>query len=138
MSGVLQGSVLGPTLFIYFINDMPDILKCFVKFFADDTKVYTAVQSEEHCRLVQNSTDQLVQWTKDWHIRFNTRKCQILHVGKNNPEFKYFMDGRELQCIEAEKDLGVSVDKDLKFEQHINEAVKKANKIAGMITLHSI
>lgn len=44
------------------------------------------------------------------------------------------MDGRELQCIEVETDLGVFIDKDLKFEQHINENVKKANKIAGMIT----
>ena len=43
---------------------MPDILKCFVNNFSGDTKVYTAVQSEEHCRLMQNSTDQLVQWTK--------------------------------------------------------------------------
>ena len=133
-SGIPQGSVLGPTLFIYFINDMPDILKCFVKIFADDTKVYTAVQSEEHCRLMQNSIDQLVQWTKGGQMKVTSDKCQILHVGKNNPEFKYFMDGRELQCIEAEKDLRVFVDKDLKFEQHINEAVRKANKIAGMIT----
>ena len=66
--------------------------------------------------------------------QFNSDKCKILHVGENNPEFIYFMDGRELQCIEAEKDLRVFVDKDLKFEQHINEAVRKANKIAGTIT----
>ena len=102
-SGVPQGSVLGPTLFIYFINDMPENLRCFVKIFADDITVCTAVQSDKHCRLLQNSIDQLVQWTKDWQLKFNDR-CKILHVGKNNPEFKYFMDGRELQCIEVEKD----------------------------------
>ena len=60
------------------------------------------MQSGEHRRLLQNSIDQLVQCTKDWQIKFND-KCKILHVGKNNPEFIYFMDGRELQCIEAGK-----------------------------------
>ena len=60
MSGIPQGSILGPMLFIYFINDMTEFLKCFVKIFADDTKVYTAAQSEEHCRLMQNRIDQLV------------------------------------------------------------------------------
>ena len=80
---------------------MPEILKCFVQIFADDTKVYTTMQSEEHCfcRLLQNSIDQQVQWTKDWQKKSNKDKCKILHVGKNNPEFKYFMDGRELQYI---------------------------------------
>ena len=120
-SGVPQGSGLSPTLFIYFINDMPEILKCLVKIFADDTKVYTAAQSEEHCRLMQNRTDQLVQWTKDWQIKFKSGKCKILHVGKYNPGLKYFMYGRELQCTEVEKDLGLFIDKDLKFEQHMNE-----------------
>ena len=57
-------------------------------------------------------------------------------LGKNNPEFNYFMDGRELQCIEVQKDQGVFVDKDLKFEQYemILKKKKKANKILGMIT----
>ena len=134
MSGVSQGSVLGPTLSIYFIDDMPEIVNCFNKIFADDTKMYTTVQSEEHCRLMQNNIDQLVQWTKDWQLKFNNDKCKISQVGKNNPEFRYFKDDRELQCTEGEKDLGVFVDKDLKFEQYINETVKKAYKIAGMIT----
>ena len=57
---------------------MPDIIKCFVKNFADDTKVYTAVQSEEHCRLMQNSIDQLVQW----QLKFNNDKCKISHDWK--------------------------------------------------------
>ena len=59
---------------------------------------------------------------------------KLLHFGKNNPQFKYFMHGREFQCIVVEKDWGVFVDKDLKSERQINEIVKKADKIAGMIT----
>ena len=60
--------------------------------------MFTAAQSEEHCRLMQNRIDQLVQWTKDWQIRFNSGKYNVLkiHVGENNAEFKHFMDGREL------------------------------------------
>ena len=69
---------LGPTLFIYFIYDMPEIVNCFIKISADDTKVYTAVQPEEHCRLMQNSIDQLVQW----QLKFNNDKCKISHDGK--------------------------------------------------------
>ena len=68
MTGVPQGGVLDPTLFIYFINDMPEILKCFIKIVADDTKVYIAMQSGEHRRF-QKSIDQLVQWTKDCQIQ---------------------------------------------------------------------
>ena len=80
MSGIPKGSVLGPTLFIYFIYDMPEIVNCFIKISADDTitKVYTAVQPEEHCRLMQNSIDQLVQW----QLKFNNDKCKISHDGK--------------------------------------------------------
>ena len=94
-SGVPQGSVLGPTLFIYFINDMPENLRCFVKIFADDITVCTAVQSDKHCRLLQNSIDQLVQWSnsKDWQLKFSYDTRKMFHVGENNPEFKYFMDG---------------------------------------------
>ena len=83
--------------------------------------MFTAAQSEEHCRLMQNRRDQLVPWTKDWQIHFKSGKCKILHVGKYNPGLKHFMYSRELQCTEVEKDLGLFIDKDLKFEQHMNE-----------------
>ena len=111
---------------------MPEILNCLIKIFADKPTVYTAVQFDEHRRLLENSVDQLVQRTKDLQLKFNN-ECKILHVGKNNPELKYFMDGRKLQCIEIEKDLGVLVDKDREFdfEQHINETVKKEDKTVG-------
>ena len=104
---------------------MPEILNCLITIFADKPTVYTAVQFDERRRFLQNSVDQLVQCTKDLQLKFNN-ECKILHVGEKNPELKYFMDGRELQCIEVEKDLGVLVDNDREFdfEQHLNETQK--------------
>ena len=81
-SGVPQGSVLEPTLFIYFINDMPDTLDCLVKIFADDTKAYSSVHSADMHKTLQANIDKLVQWTDEWQIRFNSDKCKVLHLGK--------------------------------------------------------
>ena len=133
-SGVPQGSVLGPTLFVYFINDMPDVLDCLIKIFADDTKVYSSVHSPDQCEKLQESIDKLVDWTNQWQISFNTDKCKVLHLGRDNPCHRYKMDGNDLESTEVEKDLGVHVDKDLSFDFHMNECVKKANKIVGMIS----
>ena len=83
---VFTTSVLGPSLFVYFMNGIPEILKCFIKIFADDTKEYTAMQSDKHRRLPQNNIDQLVQWTKDWQIKFSNDQCKSFHIGQNNPE----------------------------------------------------
>ena len=86
-----QGSVLGPSLFIYFINDLPDVTNSLLKIFADDTKVYSKIQSEEDRDKLQISIDQMVKWTDKWMIKFNGDKCKILHLGKNNPKYQYFM-----------------------------------------------
>ena len=67
-------------------------------------------------------------------MKFNSNKCKILHVGENNPAVSYYMDGSELESSGVEKDLGVLVDSKLKFDQHINETVKKSNKLVGVIT----
>ena len=133
-SGVPQGSVLGPTLFIYFINDMPDIVNCLVKVFADDTKAYAGVGSQDKARELQINLDNLVSWTKDWQINFNKEKCKVVHLGKNNCKFAYKIDGSPLQVETVEKDLGVHVDDRLTFNTHITETVKKANKLVGMIS----
>ena len=133
-SGVPQGSVLGPTLFIYFINDMPDTLDCTVKIFADDTKAYTEVQSTEQRDRLQRNIDNLLHWTNLWQIKFNCSKCKILHIGRKNPCYNYVMNGLNLQETKLEKDLGIYVDNNLTFEGHINEIVNKANRLVGMIS----
>ena len=136
-SGVPQGSVLGPILFIYYINDMPDLVNCSMKIFADDTKAYMAIPTEKERDNLQDCIDKLNSWTDNWLLRFNTDKCKVLHIGRNNPRYNYYMtNGNDRNKIEetvAEKDLGVIIDPSLDFDAHITTMVKKANKLVGML-----
>ena len=136
-SGVPQGSVLGPTLFIYFINDMPGVVDCKVKVFADDTKAYSAIRNIEDRDGLQMCIHKLVDWTNTWLLEFNSDKCKVLHLGKNNPHYEYVIQenglSRVLDSTTAEKDLGVTMDPELSFDTHINNIVKKGNQISGMI-----
>ena len=136
-SGVPQGSVLGPMLFIYFINDLPDISTVPTKIYADDTKAYTAIKSDDDRVKLQTSIDHMYNWTQSWLLNFNQSKCQVLHIGDNNPKFKYYIgegDNRtELSTTSIEKDLGVLVDNDLNFENHIDYAIKKSSSKKAQI-----
>ena len=136
-SGVPQGSVLGPTLFIYYINDLPLETDRKVRVFADDSKLYSGVSTPEDRDKLQTGIDALVRWSKKWLMKFNSDKCKVLHIGKNNHRFKYTMtDGdvvKELSTTECEKDLGVNVDSLLTFDTHITNVTKKGRQMAGMI-----
>lgn len=138
-SGVPQGSVLGPTLFIYYINDMPECVKSSIKIFADDTKIYSPLHSDDDKTVLQESLNNLVKWTEDWLLRFNGQKCHVVHLGKNNPNHDYTIEDsagviHNLSVSEAEKDLGVYIDPLLDFDKHVNEVVKKASKISGLVS----
>ena len=131
-SGVPQGSVLGPTLFIFFINDLPNVIKnSSVKIFADDTKAYNGINNSEDVTNLQNVIDEMFLWTQQWLLQFNKEKCKILHIGKKNPKNKYFIGPEqeriELTETELEKDLGIFVDPNLDFKKHIKTIVKKAS-----------
>ena len=132
-SGVPQGSVLGPTLFIYYINDMPDIVSSLIKIFADDTKIYRPIITNDDHVLLQKSLNNLVEWSNEWQMKFNESKCCVVHIGNNNDKKDYVMNGVNLFKSTAEKDLGVLVDENLSFNEHVNAVTKKANQIAGMI-----
>jgi hypothetical protein len=132
-SGVPQGSVLGPLLFVIFINDLSKIILKDSKLYADDTKVISIIRNSVDCNILQNDIEKLVDWSKEWLIKFNESKCKVMHIGKNNEKFKYQMNNSILSVTELEKDLGIFVSNDLEWSQHVNTAVGKANIQLGLI-----
>ena len=137
LSGIPQGSVLGPILFVVYINDLPDDLKGHVKMFADDTKVYSHIRNNDDCELLQNDLDSLSNWSEKWQLKFNVGKCGIMHYGHQREEFTYSMregqDRANLNVRKEEKDLGVVFDPTLKFSNHVGKVANKANSILGLI-----
>ena len=136
-SGVPQGSVLGPILFIYYINDMPDVTEEELKIFADDTKGSNEIENDVDVLNLQKCIDNLTEWSKLWLLKFNGPKCGVLHMGKNNEKHDYFitLNGitHKLNKTILEKDLGVFLDPDLNFSQHITTKVNKAKSMCGLL-----
>jgi hypothetical protein len=133
ISGVPQGSVLGPLLFLIYINDLDENVSVSIKKFADDTKIYSGVGKGNVGNHLQDSLNNLSNWASKWDMKFNVDKCKVLHVGKNNPCKSYTMNGKELISIDSEKDLGIHIDKSLKPTKQCAEAAKKGNRALGMI-----
>ena len=133
-SGVPQGSVLGPLLFLIYINDLDVDLSSNVSKFADDTKIFAAVDSQVKIENVQRDLDKLAGWCDKWQMKFNEEKCKVLHFGRNNKGHTYQINGRDLENVQTEKDLGVLMSENLKFQEQINAVVVKANKMLGFIS----
>ncbi len=132
-SGIPQGSVLGPTLFVLFINDLPQAVESTIKIFADDTKMYRIVNNDEDRKLLQKDLDKLYEWSQTWQISFNASKCKVMHKGRSNTKSDYIMDGTILDATHSEKDLGVLIDNELKFHQHVSATAQKANQVLGIV-----
>ena len=133
LSGVPQGSILGPLLFILYINDLPNSIVSDNNIFADDTKLYTKAGSQKDADSLQRDLDSVSNWCDIWGMKLNADKCHILHLGAKNNLYQYYVNGIALECVDAEKDLGVMISKDLKPDTHIKKCVSKANSMVGMI-----
>ena len=131
-SGVPQGSVLGPVLFIAFINDLVNDRECPMFLFADDAKLFTSINTIEDIQALKRDMKRLETWSQKWLLRFNAGKCVTMHLGNRNPKVAYELDGVPLRKSSLEKDLDVHVSNDLKSSQ-VKAAAAKANKMVGLI-----
>jgi len=101
-SGVPQGSVLGPLLFLIFINNLDEDINSHMKF-ADDTKIFKEVRNSADCSQLQADLDKLVLWAQTWQMEFNVDKCKVTHVGNRDHGSTYYMEGSELTKVSCEK-----------------------------------
>lgn len=130
-SGVPQGSVLGPLLFLIYISDISTDMICNVSLFADDTKIFCD-PSINHGGLMEDLAT-LKTWTDKWLIKLNVSKCSVLHIGGSNPQLRYFIGNTELKAVERQNDLGITMTSDLKWAEHVNRVVKKVNSIVYLL-----
>ena len=136
-SGVPQENVLGPFLFTIYISDMPEIVDCSIRLFADDAKIFTGCNSQQEREALQQDLTSLQEWSNVWQFHFNTEKCKVMHLGRSIPLHNYKMTKNEevvtLNSTDCEKDLGGYVDTELNFRYHVDRIACKANGLLGLI-----
>jgi len=136
-SGVPQGSVLGPLLFLIYVNDVADLFtdgSC-VKMYADDVKLYLEIENDSNVAMLQQNIDKFVKWAQTWQLSLSSQKCCHMRIGllaANNP-VDYHVDHVVLNTVDKVRDLGIYIDSKLKFAEHINLMVAKAHRRANQI-----
>jgi len=128
ISGVPQGSVLGPILFLIYINDIVDLFRnsdVSTKLFAHDIKIYLELTSEADYSTLQKSIKKFFDWSKTWQLKLANDKCQHNHVSLSTAACRnaYFVSDAKLPIVQNVRDLGVLVDNRLTFRDHINSIV---------------
>ena len=136
-----QGTVLGPLLFLLYINDLPENVKANVKLFADDCLLYKEINNISDGQDLQNDLKALESWEYEWQMSFNADKCFIITAGTKITKinYEYKIHNQDLEKVPHRKYLGVTLSKDLSWKQHINNITKKSNKTLGFLrrNLHS-
>jgi hypothetical protein len=133
-SGTIQGSVLGPLLFQLFIDDFGEGAASKNNKFADDSKFSCGLISADSTFHLQLDLTILYNWCEEWLLYINPRKTEVLHLGRANALNNYFWGVNKLVACHVHKDLGVTIDPDLDFSQHVSIVVKKATGLAMMIS----
>jgi Reverse transcriptase (RNA-dependent DNA polymerase) len=135
-SGVPQGSVLGPLLFLMFIGDLDSKASAGTKLrkFADDTKLGQKISNNRDNEELQKSLDEMMDWARTWSMEFNIGKCKVMHVGSRNPRFAYTMENQQLEVTEEEKDIRVQIPRTLKPSAQCMKAAKTATSVLEQIT----
>ena len=140
LSGVPHGSVLGPVLFLIFINDLPENIRSSVRLFADDCVMNMNIKFPTMDRqILQDDLNSLAKWETDWQMKFNVAKCHSMRVTQHSPDKQIQFDYSQhqqtlrLEQFQSAKYLGITITDDLDWGQHILEISSKATKTMGFL-----
>ena len=137
LSGIPQGSFLGPVLFLIFINDIPENIRSYVRLFAGECALHRNIKSHIDCQILQDDLNSLAQWETDWQIKFNIAKCHSMRVIRHLPEniihFDYSFHQQKLEQVQSAKYLEITITDNLDWGQHISEISSKATKTMSFL-----
>lgn len=137
ISGVPQGTVLGPILFIIYMNDVADNVKhSTIRLFADDIILYKEITSETDVQKLQEDLKSLELWENTWLLKFSIPKCHVLKVTRSikyKITTNYYLHGAPLEIVENSKYLGITIQSDLKWSKHIHNITTKANRTLSFL-----
>ena len=137
LSGVPQGSILGPILFLIYINDIVEVVHqdSEMALYADDSKCFRVIKSLNDSLLLQSDLDNLSSWSKTWDMDFNKSKCTIVSfTRKQHPITQsYTLNGSELRRVNEQKDLGILITSSMHWPSHVTTVCSKANRTLGYI-----
>ena len=133
-SGVPQGSILGPLLFLIYINNMVEAVSVSrIQLYADDSQCMQDIHNRSDCDLLQEDLNSLLQWSSTWNMGFNVAKCAFMRVGNLIPDSTYHLSSSDLSLTTEHKDVGVLVTSKLSFSKHLRSILAKAYCSLGLL-----
>ena len=135
ISGVPQGTVLGPLMFLIYINNINQNIQSLVRLFADDCVLYRVIKSSEDCRHLQEDLNHLVHWTNLWQMNLNSDKCVVLHCTRSNTHLltQYYINDKPLTPADQYTYVGVTLHKTMSWSHHIHTITNKVNRTLNFI-----
>ena len=134
-SGVPQGTILGPLMFLIFINDICNNIDSTCRLYADDCIIYRPIRNINDVVSLQMDLNRLYKWSEKWLLKFNVKKCKVMHISKNCNSLKmnYHIGKKQLEVTNCEQYLGIFISDDLSWKKHIQSIVSSSFQKLGLV-----